>query len=63
MSIKFDEQTKRILAYIVVLNEHIDKLDERYPDPKSPRVQAIVDMFERKILHEIKKLKNLTDDQ
>ena len=56
-----DEQTKRILAQIVVLSEHIDKLDERFPDPKSPRVQAIVDMFERKILNEIKKLKELRD--
>lgn len=56
---ELDDQSKRILTRIVVLHEHIDRLHEHHPAPMPPRMQQIVDMFERKILCEVKKLKNL----
>ena len=56
-----NEQSKRILTRIVVLHEHIDELRERFPEPMPPRMQKIIEMFEQKIMHEVKKLKELND--
>lgn len=53
--------SERIWAKIVVLLDTIEDIKDRYPKPRTPQQQDIIDMFERQIVNETKKLKELGD--
>ena len=59
--IKNNEEARKCWAKIVVLSEHIDKLQERYPSPRTDQVQDLIRMFETRLTREVQKLKNIKD--
>jgi hypothetical protein len=54
-----DEDSREILAKIITLYDHIDALNKKFPRPRHSRVDDIIEAFERRILVETKKLKDL----
>ena len=56
---KNNSDAKRCWAKIVVLSEHIDKLQERYPSPRTDQVRDLIRMFEIRLTREVQKLKNI----
>ena len=54
-----DEESKEILAKIIIIYDHIDALEVKYPRPRHSRIDDIIEAFERRILVETKKLKDL----
>lgn len=61
INIYMNGKAKRIWAKIVVMFENVEKYKDRYPKPRTPQQQDIIDMFERQIVNETKKLKELGD--
>ena len=59
--IKNNKEARKCWAKIVVLSEHIDKLQERYPSPRTDQVQDLIRMFETRLTREVQKLKNIKD--
>ena len=54
-----NDDSKEILAKIITLYDHIDSINAKFPRPRSHRIDDIVEAFERRILVETKKLKEL----
>ena len=54
-----DDDTKDILAKIVVLYDYIDSLKHKFPSPRPSRVEVIITAFERRVLAETEKLKDI----
>lgn len=54
-----NEESKKILARIMILYKHMDKIKERFPKPRRTDIQDIISMFEQKILNETDKLRRL----
>ena len=54
-----DDESKEILAKIFILYDNIDALKGKYPRPRHSRIDDIIEAFERRILVETKKLRDL----
>lgn len=59
--IKSNEEARKCWAKIVVLSEHIDKLQEHYPPPRTDQVQDLIRLFESRLAREVQKLKNMKE--
>ena len=58
---KLDKEIKLILSRIVVLHEYMNKISERYPDEMPIEVQRIMNIFEDKLMKQVKLLKEYKD--
>ena len=45
----------------MILYKHMDRIKERFPNPRRTDIQDIITMFEQKILNETDKLRRLQD--
>ena len=54
-------EAKRCWARVIVLAEHIDKLKERFPEPRPSHVGDLIVLFEHRLVREIQKLRDLDD--
>ena len=61
INIHMNRRAERIWAKIVVMFENLERYKECHPEPRTRQQQDIIDMFERQIVNETKKLKELGD--
>lgn len=54
-------ESQRCWARVIVLAEHIDKLKERFSEPRPSHVDDLIVLFEHRLVREIQKLRDLDD--